>query len=468
MLDRIKQYYYGLPSPLLGILHLVPIKYRLGGRRFAETLNFLEESERWDHRKLQSYKAYALNKVLSFAVKNVPFYEGIELQGNPFEDIKKFPVISKDDIIENSSRLVRKNIEGRNVHLDTTGGTSGKQMRFYVDDSIYATEWAFMITLWKRAGYRLGDRVVSIRGGSIRFGSRLWREQPIYDALEMSPFYMNASTLPLYVTRIKEWMPRFVHGYPSALTIMAKYILDAKVRDMPWIAAALLCSENVYPFQRDLIERAFHAKTFSWYGQSEKVVLAGGCEFSQKYHIFPQYGFTELLGKDGSILEECGEEGEIVGTGFFNTAMPLIRYRTQDYATLSEEQTCRCGREYMLMENVKGWSSEREEVVIGKRGSLISLTAINIHSEEFNKIYNFQYYQERPGEVVLRIRPNLHFTKEDEGRIVGTFKKRIGDELDIVIDRVQEIEHSPTGKARLLVQKLDVSRWLMGGRSEIA
>jgi phenylacetate-CoA ligase len=457
MLSKLKKKYYELPPSLLSTLHFLPITYRLGGRRFTETSNFIEQSERWDCKKLRRYQAWALNEVLSYAVRNVAFYKDIRLEGDAFKDIKKFPMMKKDDVIENFSKLVSKDATFPDSYLDSTGGSSGRQFRFYASNPLYAIEWAFIIALWKRAGYMLGDRVVSFRGGSTRFRGKLWRDEPMYNALAMSPFNMNTLTLPLYVDKIRRWKPKFIYGYPSAITIIAKYILEKQIDNLPRIRSVLLASEQVYPFQREAIEKAFEARTLSWYGQSEKVVLAGECEFTRNYHVFPQYGYMELLGEDGDLIEESGQQGEIVGTGFFNFAMPFIKYRTEDYATISEQKACQCGRDYLLIENVKG--RRLQEMVVGTHGSLISLTALNIHSEEFDRLYSFQYYQDHPGEVVLRIRPCPSFTKGDKKNMVQTLKNIAGDEMEIIIDDASEIELTSTGKAKLLVQRLDLSGW---------
>ena len=61
---------------------------------------------------------------------------------------------------------------------------------------------------------------------------------------------------------------------------------------------AILCgSENIYKPQRRLLKDVFKGRVYSWYGHSEQVSLAGECEKSSYYHIFPEYGITELIGQ---------------------------------------------------------------------------------------------------------------------------------------------------------------------------
>ena len=389
MLNIARDVIYSSSTAVKKIVKLIPMQMRLGGRTFIEWYHFIKRTEYWNRKKLLRLQAYLLNRILKHAVKHVPFYRrlGIKLSGDPFKDLLKFPIVDKETIQSNLKLFISDNISSLKVYKVTTGGTSGRQLKFYLDSATYGIEWAFMINLWERVGYRFGDRVISIRGVEFKKADKgiFWQEQPVYNALELSPFHMSYNNLSKYVKIIKNWKPRFIHGYPSAITILAKYIIENRIKDIPKIRAILLCSEKPYPEQRRIIEKAFNARTFSWYGQSEKVVLAGECEHTTFYHVFPQYGHLELINpRSGEVLEEYNRLGEIVGTSFITRAMPFIRYRTGDLTKLMPIKNCLCGRHYTLIDEVEGrW---RQEMIVGKSGTLFSTAAINIHSDVFDKV----------------------------------------------------------------------------------
>jgi len=351
-------------------LHLLPIEYRFGGESFINTYNFLKESERWGKEKLRRYQAKQLQHLLEHAVKHVPFYSGVKLtSSDPFKNLKKFPIIEKERIQHDISRFMATNVSKKNTYYVTTGGTTGKPLEFYLDNETYGKEWAFVTTAWRRVGFKLGDKVVSFRGVIFRKADKgiYWQDNPIFNMLELSPFHMSQENLPIYVEKIRKHRPKYLHGYPSAITILARYVED-KVEDFPPIKAVLAVSENIYSWQRELIERVFNTRLFSFYGQSEKVIMAPECEYDIRYHAFPEYGITEVVDKNGELVNE-GERGELVGTGFLNYCMPFIRYRTGDYAILSD-QDCACKRNHLLLENLQGrWL---QEMIVGKDGALIS------------------------------------------------------------------------------------------------
>ena len=224
------------------------------------------------------------------------------------------------------------------------------------------------------------------------------------------------------------------------------------VEPIPSIKAILAGSENVYPHQRKLVEEVFNCRLFSHYGHSEQACLAGECEKSTDYHIFWQYGYAELLNDKGRPVSHEGEAGEIVATSFDNFAMPFIRYKTMDIAE-NTLRTCSCGRNCRLVSRIKG---RLQEVLTTKSGRYISMTAINMHSDVFDNLYQFQFYQDDPGYCIFYAVKRPGFTDADEKKIILELKKKLGEELGLRIQYVHEIPRTASGKYRFLIQKLPI------------
>jgi phenylacetate-CoA ligase len=125
-------------------------------------------------------------------------------------------------------------------------------------------------------------------------------------------------------------------------------------------------------------------------------------------------------------VSRAGERGEIVGTGLFNRCMPLIRYRTGDYATRVEPR-CVCGRFWDRFSEVEG--HRKQEMLIGKRGARISIAALNMHGPLFERVIRFQYFQDAPGVCVLKIMVAPEFTEQDFMAVESAYKVRAGDEV---------------------------------------
>jgi len=454
--NRVYNTFRASPYFLRKFLYLIPIKYRLGGKDFINMYSFLNESEKWSREKLREYQKTQLRHLLEHAVKHVPFYSNIKLTSlDPFKNLEKFPIVDKQTIQRNIDRFKADNISKKNTYNVTTGGTSGNPLGFYLDNSTYGKEWAFVMAGWKRVGFIPGDKVVSFRGVEfINAGKGVyWQDNPIYNTVEMSPFHMSEKNLSRYVEKIKRIKPKFLHGYPSAISLLASYV-DKGTENFPPIKAVLAVSENIYPWQRKLIEKAFNTRLFSFYGMSEKVIMAPECEFDIRYHAFPEYGITEVIDKNGNLVEE-GQQGELVGTGFLNYCMPFIRYRTGDYAIVSRQE-CKCMRNHFMLEELMGRCSQ--EMLMGKSGTLIPFNAlyIAIHSDVFKNIYRFQFHQKQPGEVILKIITRRGFTDSDRKRIIDVIYRRAGDDLQLFVEEVEKIELTDRGKFKALIQELSI------------
>jgi phenylacetate-CoA ligase len=210
-------------------------------------------------------------------------------------------------------------------------------------------------------------------------------------------------------------------------------------------------SEGLEGGQREAIEAAFGCRVYTWYGHSERVVLGSECEQDRAYHQFPDYGILEVISHDQEHPEVAGGTGEIVGTGLLNRAMPLIRYRTGDSARVLEPE-CRCGRKFDRFDSVEGrWA---QEFVVGKSGTRISLAALNIHGQVFRHVARYQYFQDTPGVLEIRVVPTEGFSPDDRRGIEKAYAAKVRDELIIKTVEVSAIPMTARGKVKRFIQEL--------------
>ncbi|MCK9277414.1 MAG: phenylacetate--CoA ligase family protein [Methanoculleus sp.] len=446
-------------NPLtLKALTLVP-SYRV----YREMYALLRQSRWWSREELAAYQARALSCLLDHAYENVPYYHRVfEERGLVPGDIQTpgdlalLPFLTKEIVQANLADLKARNYPEAAFEYVRTSGSTGTPMGFYYERGVSrAKEWAFMKTQWDRVGYCFGDRCVILRGHVVDTASSgtYWRRALFGRWLIMSSHQMTEETLPAYIDRIRKFRPRFIHAYPSTAVILARYMREHGIEPFPTVKAVLCGSENLYPWQRSLLAEAFGCRVFSWYGNSEQTVLAGECEESTHYHIFPEYSIVELIGRDGLPVEGPGAMGEVVATNLTNFVCPLIRYRTMDVAVATEKQ-CPCGRQYPLLEKVEG---RLQEFIVTRSGHLISVTPINYESGAFENIRQFQMYQEEMGELIMKVVRKPTYTEEDTQQLTRELRWQLGDEVNVHVRFVDEIPRTRGGKFRYLIQKLPIS-----------
>jgi len=430
---------------------------------YKKTYALLQQSRWWSREELAAYQAAALSRLLAHAYTNVPYYRRVfddrglvpgDIQTPA--DLRLLPVLTREDLQTHLPDLKARNYPDAAFEYVTTGGSTGIPVGFYYErGASRAREWAFMKTQWDRVGYRFGDKCVVLRGyivGSAR-DAVYWKKTLFGRWLLMSSHHMTEETLPAYIDRIRTFRPGFIQAYPSMAVILARYMVEHGVEPFPTVKAVLCGSENLYPWQRSLLAEAFGCRVFSWYGNSEQTVLAGECEESTHYHIFPEYSIVELIGRDGLPVEGPGAMGEVVATNLTNFVCPLIRYRTMDVAVATEKQ-CPCGRQYPLLEKVEG---RLQEFIVTRSGHLISVTPINYESGAFENIRQFQMYQEEMGELIMKVVRKPTYTEEDTRQLTRELRWQLGDEVNVHVCFVDEIPRTRGGKFRYLIQKLPIS-----------
>ena len=437
------------------------------GKKFRENCRNFKQMEWWPAKRIRQFQFNKLKEILTLAYDKSEFYHRLfdEVGFHPsdfksLEQMNLLPTIDRQVVIENLSEMCTGDIRKMDADFCSTGGSSGTPLHFYINANRSSIEYACLTTSWGRIGFKTGMPMAVLRGRVVKPDKNgLYHEyDPILRHHYYSSFHLSEENMARYIEHICEIGPCFMHVYPSSITTLARFILRSGRKAPDNIKGIIAESEIIYPEQRQMVEDVFKCRLFSCYGQSEKLVLAAGCEKTNDYHIWPTYGYFELLDEKDNPVNTTGQRGEIVGTGFINTVMPFIRYRTGDLATYVSDHCEECGREHVIIRDIRGHRTQ--EVLITADGSEISWTALNMHDETFIHVRRFQFMQEKPGQAVLRIVPAQGFDEKDKARILKSLGAKFDGQLAFKITLVEEIALSSRGKAIYVEQR--ISRDLKG------
>ncbi len=431
----------------------LPVSWRRG-RAFEGFSREAVESESWDAGTCSRYQIAAVKASLLAAVRS-PFYAArfSEHGMNPAEfesldQLASYPLLTKQDVLLHREEMVNPVFPASKRLFLTTGGSSGVPVGFYLHGGVSrAKEQAYLETQWRRRGYKPSDAVAVIRGavtsrsaeGGIAYHdtTRGW--------LILSSYHLTPQRLPEYLDALNRFKPRHLHAYPSAALMLARAMQDAGATfDFP-LTSVLCGSEKLTAEAQAFLERHFQAPVFHWYGHSERVVLAGQGVCSNHLYFWPGYGYVEFGPPD------AGGHREIIGTSFHNHVMPLIRYRTGDYVKLPEQADAELP--FVEVEAVIG---RDYEFLVSASGRRISLTAINMHDRIFDGLLAVQFAQERAGVVEFRYQPGPRWQPADLERIRHGLLAKLGDDFDLRLVAVDEVEKTAAGKHRWLISTLDV------------
>ena len=107
------------------------------------------------------------------------------------------------------------------------------------------------------------------------------------------------------------------------------------------------------------IEKRLGLRACDIYGLSEIAGpgVACDCQFKTGMHFQDDHFYPEIVDVDSLEPLPYGESGELVITTLTKEGMPLIRYRTRDIASLSDEP-CPCGRTSIKLNKITGRSDD--------------------------------------------------------------------------------------------------------------
>ncbi|MCK6407224.1 MAG: glycosyltransferase [Rhodocyclaceae bacterium] len=409
-----------------------------------------------------------LRETLLQAVRFVPAYREFahleaEIVADPVAALARFPLMDKETIKHRLSNFLSVESGARRLPM-FTGGSTAVPMTFYLTKGVSrAKEWAAFSVLADR--FRTDGRgtALALRGRSVgtatRAGGRLWSYEPIKRQLILSSDHLEARYMEAYVDAIRQWRPAHIHAFPSALYPLVRWMYENDRCDLlESVEGVLLTSESVFPYQLALFRKVFRCPVIVHYGHTERVLFAHTLPVDSRYFFWPHYGHFELVDASGKSVTTPGEIGEIVGTSFDSKAMPFVRYRTGDFAVLSDRPPPPGYEGFPVCERIEG---RVQEFVVCRDQRLISVTTLGAaHFEELERCARIQYEQHREGELLLRVVPLAGTRNVDTASIAAAVEEKTQGGCSVKVELVGEIPLTRQGKQRLLQQHLDISSYL--------
>ena len=444
---------HGVKSVIGAAYRTLPERFRRG-RHYREFKHLAEEGEDWSEEEIADYQLKQLRKTLHHANAHCPYYQRrfAEAKFQPeylqsFEDLAACPYLTKFDLLEHREEMLSDAFPASARLYITTGGSTGVPVGFYLQKGISrAKEHAFLETAWKRGGYFDGARLALLRGHvtSSKADGKISSYDPARNWLMLSSYHLTPDRLPLYLKELERFKPDLLYVYPSAALQFAEY-LQAAGHEWRLPLNGILCgSERITSPQKRLLQEVFKCRAYSWYGHSERVVLAAEGRQSDTLYFVPQYGFAEFGPPNAEGL--C----EVIGTSFHNMVMPLIRYRTGDYVRLVSNED---ELEFPVPAASEVAGREQEFLVSGT-GRRISLTAFNMHDDIFDGLYAVQFFQEAPGSAEFRYIAGPQFQPERLSAIESGIRRKLGDDFQVQLRAVPEVEKTKAGKHKWVVSRI--------------
>lgn len=439
------------------------------GKTFQRALAFLEESERWSRSDLDAYQDEQLRSIIQHAYDEVPYYrEVFDKRKLVPEDIRtvadlpKLPLLQKQTIRDRWQDLHARDFPKRRMVYHATGGTTGKALAFAAD--IDTQPWHFAVQ-WRhrgRFGCRFGDEFVVFSGKNAvplkQQGPPIWRRNRPMHQTYVTAHHLTERNMEPLVEYLQTREVAFYCGYPSALYLVAVYLLDHDIRLRHPLRMVSTNSETVLPHQRSALTKAFDCPVGDHYAATESCVYISECE-RNTYHVDMEYAAVEFLEVEGAPGDTC----RIVGTGFHNPAMPLIRYDIGDLATIGQ-QACPCGRSAPTVERIDGRIESYLVTPEGRR-----LGRLDWLFKDRSAVSEAQLLQDAIDHVTIKVVRSPNYATKDEDELLTDMREFMGTSIRIDVDYVDTIPREANGKFRQVISNVFRDRYrtaLSAGQSE--
>lgn len=405
--------------------------------KYLAELKMHEKKSKKDLLDIQNKK---LKKLIEHSYRHVLLYRQLfKEKGIRPDDIKtikdlgKLPIIDKRFIQSNYVKILANDIELSKCKTVNTTGSTGIPLKTLSDDKAMNYSSALVYYSFFEAGLRLRDKTVELTG------------IPEYEKhILRKDLVSTQDPMDKIIRELKIYNPNVLYSFPSVFRIIAPHIKNEINPRMIVTHGETLSNSN-----RKIIGTAFGAEVFDTYGSTEFNRLAFECKEHIGLHMITDCAIIEIVNKDGDVVGP-GEEGEIVVTGLYNYAMPLIRYRLGDIGTITDFK-CTCHRNWPLIKSIEG---RTDDYIILPSGRIISPRAINI-IENIPEIVQYRTIQEKRDQFLVEVVPGDDFSSDTEKEIEKQIKMGcLGEDISIKIELVKDIPRERTGKLRTVISKV--------------
>jgi phenylacetate-CoA ligase len=322
----------------------------------------LHDIETADSRTIAELQLERLKITLNHAYRNVPFYQKKfdHLMITPdtiasLQDIQHLPFTTKKDLRDHYPFGLFAVPRNEIVRLHASSGTSGKPtVVAYTQKDI--DMWSDIAArsiaigggekgelLHNAYGYGLFTGGLGLHYGSERLG--------------MMTVPVSGGNTQRQIQLIEDFKPSVICGTPSYILAVAEKMEQlGKNPAETSLRYGIFGAEPWSEEMRITLENKWNIKACDIYGLSEVIGpgVAMECHDAQDgLHIAEDHFYTEIIDPVTLQVLPEGEEGELVFTSLTKEALPIIRYRTGDIASIKKE-LCACGRTTIKMSRVKG------------------------------------------------------------------------------------------------------------------
>jgi phenylacetate-CoA ligase len=439
---------------------LLRLSGRITGIEPHAWLEKLEPMQWWGQEQMHQWQCEELERTLAHARATVPYYQRtLPRNGGQWtpERLSELPVLTKDQVQKNLEEL-HSTAPGPGKPLEvSTSGSTGRPLKVRVDRDAFARYFAAKLRALAWYGVRFADRQVRVWGFPFHPLQRAnWAARDLLqNRIRLVSFDLSEETLEAFYEKCLRFRPTYINGYTSAIHRFASFIEGSgKDGAALGLKVTIPTSEVLYDWQREEMERAFGCPVMNEYGCGELQAIAYQCSHGWM-HITHENLILEVLDEGGNPVPD-GQPGLLTVTSLCNRAMPMIRYQNGDIVVGNREVSCKCGR-YPGLPALSRVIGRSADVLYRTDGEPAHWTVLYYAIKETftpGMVTEHQAVQEANDRMELRIVKGPDYKEQAMEQFLVKLKSLLGQDLDIEVVFVDEIQREGSGKLRYFVSEI--------------
>ncbi|MBU5316864.1 AMP-binding protein [Clostridium bornimense] len=369
-----------------------------------------EEIETISRDELEKYQLERIREQITAAYDKSPYYrQSFEKAGvsptdlKTLDDLRKFPILTKKIVRERQDAkpilgdLVVAS-EDDVVFISSSSGSTGAPTASPFSKKDFDEFQEVESRLFWQAGMRPNDRYIHALNFSLFVGG-----PDVLGAQNLGALCIWGGTLPadrlLFI--LKQYQPTVIWTTPSYAwylgeTAIRKGINPAKDLAINRIIVAGEPGGSINA-TRESIEKLWDAEVYDFYGISDIFgACAAACEEHDGLHVAEDHIYVEVLDEKTGLPVGEGERGEMILTTLRKDIRPMIRFRTGDIVTYTNEK-CKCGR---TLKRIK---------VVGRLDDMFIAGGVNVFPSDIEHVA--RKFDELTGEYRVRVFEDRHITR---------------------------------------------------------
>jgi phenylacetate-CoA ligase len=401
--------------------------------------------------RLRAYQLERLQALVRFAFDRVPLYhEKYRAHGigpsdvRTLDDLRHLPTVTKEEILAAypDGALARGLDEARCLASKSSGSTGRVMTVVHRADRLAIQGLAMHRLLAMMGPYRPWHRFAYIYTSE-------YPSRGVLGAYPMRWIHTLSPTREI-ARELEAFRPHYLASYPSHLRALVAELGPERARGLG-LSGVSVSSEPSSPAERAELGRALGCRVHDEYSTEELTRVAAECRHGTS-HLFEDVVIPEILDEASDRALSPGTLGELAGTYLHNFAMPFIRYRQGDLATL-ETAHCACGSRFHRLGRLEGRKLDSFVLPSGREltsGFLLDATYAFL-LEVGADLAAFRLVQEAPDRVRIDVEPGPRFAPWMRDAIRRRFLELAGEPLAVEIALLDRLPRSAAGKHRPIV-----------------